>query len=88
MTAQTRSARHHTRIALRRFVWRVNRLLALAILLAVLLPGQARAYPMGCKRIPHGQLCRSSVDGMKTARCDRGYELKPNWTCQLMEDES
>lgn len=58
---------------------------ALVIAFLLFYPATARAYPMACRNIPHGQICRSSIDGMRTGRCDRGYEMKPNWTCQRIQ---
>lgn len=62
--------------------WALWAIAAVMALSALLQPATANAYPMACRNIPHGQICRSSIDGMRTMRCDRGYMNMPDWTCK------
>lgn len=63
----------------------MKRIIIIAALLLAMLPAQANAYPMRCRYISHGQVCYSSIDGQKVARCDRGYWLTAQFTCKKVQ---
>lgn len=62
----------------------MKRIIIICSLLAAMLPAPVNAYPMRCRYIAHGQVCYSSIDGQKVARCDRGYWLTAQFTCKAV----
>lgn len=86
MTAYRDCDRRAERARLHRIIRWCRALLAALVLLAVLLPGQAQAYPKNCRYIPHGQICTNSVTGRPSGRCDRGYQQMADLSCEPLPD--
>lgn len=75
MTIYSRNDWYSWRRYARRLMWRINYLLAVAVAVAVLLPGVASAQSWDrCWKIPHGQVCVARAQRITRITCDWGYQ--------------
>lgn len=91
MTTYSRSDRRHWRHTLRRFVWRINYLLAVLAVAVLLLPDQASGQSWDrCWRIPHGTVCVARAAKITRITCDWGWQPQFGRTprCVAMEVQS